>query len=215
MDHVSETHAFSAAWWEQHYRDHGSGQATPSPHLAAEVVDLPAGLALDAGCGAGADARWLAEQGWTVTAVDVSPTVVRAAEERTAAESPELVGRITWIAADLTTWEAPERYDLVVSQYVHPDIPFADFVRRLAAAVAPGGTLLVAGHDHGDAHSSAHAPLDASVSPEAIASVLDGASWRVDAAERRTVTLAGPHPRQDVVVVARRRTTGAGRSRRF
>jgi trans-aconitate methyltransferase len=206
MDHVSKTRAFSADWWEQHYRDHGSGHATPSPHLVAEIADLPAGLALDAGCGAGADARWLAERGWTVTAVDVSPTVLRAAEGRTAAEPPAPVAPITWVAADLTTWEAPDRYDLVVSQYVHPDIPFGDFVRRLAAVVAPGGALLVAGHDHADTRSSAHAPLDASIAPQAIASALAGAGLRVDVAERRTVTVPGQHPRQDVVVVARRTT---------
>ncbi|MDI1451118.1 class I SAM-dependent methyltransferase [Polyangium sp. 6x1] len=47
------------------------------------VEGLPAGTALDVGCGLGADAIWLAHQGWRVTAVDISHVALdraRAAE---------------------------------------------------------------------------------------------------------------------------------------
>ena len=46
----------------------------------AELTGLPVGTALDAGCGTGADAVWLARQGWAVTAIDISPTAVGQAE---------------------------------------------------------------------------------------------------------------------------------------
>lgn len=47
-----------------------SGQ--PNGSLVAEVADLEPGTALDVGCGEGADAIWLAHQGWKVTALDPS-----------------------------------------------------------------------------------------------------------------------------------------------
>ena len=40
--------------------------------LVAEVEGRRPGRVLDVGCGEGADAIWLAQQGWDVTALDVS-----------------------------------------------------------------------------------------------------------------------------------------------
>jgi SAM-dependent methyltransferase len=178
--------AFGSQWWEQHYQEQGAGLGLPSPHLVAELTGVPAGTALDAGCGTGADAVWLARQGWGVTAVDISPTAVGRAETFAADQAPEVADRITWVVADLTSWEPSQQYDLVVSQYVHPEVPFHEFVAQLARSVAPDGTLLVAGHDHTDDHSAAHAPEDASIGPESVLSALDMDLWDVDVAETRT-----------------------------
>jgi SAM-dependent methyltransferase len=200
--------AFGSQWWEQHYQGQAPGRGAPSPHLVAELTGLTAGTALDAGCGTGADAVWLAQEGWQVTAVDVSPTVVGHAERLATEQAPELAARISWVVADLTVWEPPVRYDLVVSQYVHPDVPFPAFVGRLAHSVAPGGTLLVAGHDHADSHSAARAPEPASIGPDAVTSVLDADLWDVDVAETRTRQVRhGPaaETMHDLVVVARRK----------
>ena len=185
---------FDAGWWEQHYREHGTGHHGPSPHLVAELVDEPPGTALDAGCGGGADAVWLAGQGWRVTAVDVSATAIEQARQ--------LPGDVDWQVRDLTSWVPPERYDLVVSQYVHPGVPFGQFVARLAAAVRPGGLLFVAGHDHADEHSAEHAPEDASVGADGIVAAL-GDGWDVEAAGTRTRAV-GDTTFRDVVVKARR-----------
>jgi SAM-dependent methyltransferase len=198
--------AFGSHWWEQHYRDREPGQGLPSTHLVAELAGLTAGTALDAGCGTGADALWLAGQGWQVTAVDVSPTVVARAEHL-ASGRPE-AGNIAFVAADLTTWEPPRAYDLVVSQYVHPEGPFADFVSRLAGWVAAGGTLFVAGHDHADSHSAAHAPQPASIGPDAVLSALSPDRWDVTVAETRTRQVqrgSAEVALQDLVVKASRR----------
>ena len=143
-----------------------------------------------------------------MTAVDISPTVVGQAERLAAEQAPDLAARIAWVVADLTVWEPPVRYDLVVSQYVHPDVPFSAFVGRLAQSVAPGGLLFVAGHDHADSHSAAHAPAPASVGPDAVTSVLDADLWDVDVAETRTRQVThGPteETMRDLVVVARRK----------
>ncbi len=180
--------AFGSQWWEQHYRGQGqgTGRGVPSPHMVAELTGLPVGAALDAGCGTGADAVWLARQGWEVTAIDISPTAVGQAERFAADQATDVAARISWVVADLTAWEPPQQYDLVVSQYVHPDVPFSEFVSRLAHAVAPDGTLFVAGHDHADSHSAAHSPENASIGPEAVVSSLSMNLWDVEVAETRT-----------------------------
>ncbi|HWO60400.1 MAG TPA: class I SAM-dependent methyltransferase, partial [Umezawaea sp.] len=55
---------------------------------------------------------------------------------------------VTWQRADVTTWDpVPARFDLVSVQFLQLPRPARDALnRRLAAAVKPGGTLLVVGH---------------------------------------------------------------------
>jgi SAM-dependent methyltransferase len=202
---------FDAQWWEQHYQDAEPGPAgQPSAQLVAEMVGVTPGTVLEAGCGSGADAVWLAGRGWDVTAVDVSPTAVQHAQTLADQHQPDVAGRISWLVADLTVWQPPRRYDLVVSQYVHPDMPFGDFVARLAHAVACGGTLLIVGHDHADGHSAAHAPQPASIGSDTVIRALDPNQWEVTVAEPRTRDVTHGSARltmADLVVKAHRKTT--------
>ncbi len=63
------------AAWEQRYRaQEGSSEA--SSVLVEAARGLPPGRALDLACGTGRNALWLAEHGWSVTAVDGSPTAI-------------------------------------------------------------------------------------------------------------------------------------------
>jgi 16S rRNA G966 N2-methylase RsmD len=107
-----------ADFWESFYRNGDRiWSGRPNPLLVREASDLTPGTALDLGCGEGADAVWLASRGWRVTAVDISATALeRAARHAADAGVDE---RIAW-----------QRHDL----------------RRAAAAVAPGGTLLIGLH---------------------------------------------------------------------
>ncbi|MFE9688967.1 class I SAM-dependent methyltransferase [Micromonospora sp. NPDC005806] len=192
---------FDEAYWEERYRHsagHGHG---PNPQLTAEVGDLPPGTALDAGCGEGAAARWLASRGWRVTAVDIAATALQRAREQ------DRTGRIDWVQADLTTWTpAEQHFDLVCANYVHPAGPRDVLFRRLAAAVAPGGTLLVVGH--APTESSPHAP-GSHVTPEEVAASLDPDRWDVLVAEVRSRPVVGHDGHeitlQDAVLRARRR----------
>ncbi|MGR6317106.1 methyltransferase domain-containing protein [Micromonospora soli] len=194
---------FDRAYWEERYRHSGGSGRGPNPQLVAEVGELPPGTALDAGCGEGADARWLAERGWRVTAVDIAAAALQRAREQ------DHTGRVDWVRADLTTWTpaaAGQHFDLVCASYVHPAGGHEGLLRRLAAAVAPGGTLLVFGH--APAESSPHAP-GSHVTPEELAAGLDPERWDVLVAEVRSRPVVGHDGREvmfrDAVLRARRR----------
>ena len=203
------TEQFDSEWWEERYRSHGVHHgASPTPALVAEAADLAPGRALDAGCGEGADAVWLASRGWRVTAVDISATALGTARSR--ADAAEVAGRIDWVHADLTEWTPSASFDLVTSSYVHPPGSTADLVARLAAAVAPGGTLLVVGHQHSEHPATdPHAPIaESHVAVDDLAAVLDPAQWEVVVAEaRHRTTVHDGHPVElaDAVLRARRR----------
>ena len=102
---------FDKDYWERHWQDGDRGAMATgraNPYLAAELGDLDPGTALDAGCGAGAEAIWLAEHGWAVTAADISAAALARAKERGGQAA------VTWIEADLSVWEPDERFDLVL-----------------------------------------------------------------------------------------------------
>lgn len=204
---------FDKEFWEGHYRGHPGAHdgGGPNPSLVTEAGNLPPGRALDAGCGHGADALWLASCGWQVTAVDVSPTALAYARDRAGSYGDDVASRIDWAEVELEAWLPPEAcFDLVTSHYVH--VPAGDretFVRRLAAAVAPGGSLLVVGHDASGLHEGAHGSApEAYVTAEEVAGLLDPAAWNVGVAETRTRMITGPHGHEvtlrDAVLRARR-----------
>jgi SAM-dependent methyltransferase len=198
---------FDRAFWEDHYRGHdGHGERAPSPQLVAEAEGLAPGIALDAGCGDGTDALWLAGRGWQVTAVDVSETALRRAQERADSLDPRAGRRVDWVQADLTAGLGPERrFDLVSSQYVHlPDSTPQQIVGALAPAVAVGGTLLVVGHDRSD-HVFAAEHGTASqlyLDPAEAARTLAPDEWEVGFAGTRPPT--GTHAGGEAVLLARR-----------
>ncbi|HKC28689.1 MAG TPA: bifunctional NAD(P)/FAD-dependent oxidoreductase/class I SAM-dependent methyltransferase, partial [Jatrophihabitans sp.] len=72
--------------WDHRYAGEPIWSGNPNGTLVKEISGLPAGLALDVGAGEGGDALWLAEQGWRVTASDISQRALdrvnAAAEQR-------------------------------------------------------------------------------------------------------------------------------------
>ncbi|GLX93070.1 hypothetical protein Hesp01_10200 [Herbidospora sp. NBRC 101105] len=162
---------FDRDFWENKYRtsDPAALRHEPNPYLLVIAETLTPGRVLDAGCGPGAEAVWLARRGWEVTALDISSVALDHARAIADQEGPDVAARITWQQADLTAWTAPaDGYDLVCTNYVHA---LEDIVPRLAAAVRPGGTLLVV--DHFD-----------------ILAVLDPAEWRPIPMEARSRVVA-------------------------
>jgi len=134
-------------FWEDRYRSAErvwSGRV--NPRLAEVATELPAGRALDLGCGEGADALWLAERGWQVVAVDVSATALQRATE--VAADRNLLSNISFQRHDLNESFPDGMFDLVSAQYLHsPAYLERDAVLRLAAErVNPGGVLLIVDH---------------------------------------------------------------------
>jgi ubiquinone/menaquinone biosynthesis C-methylase UbiE len=140
---MSEHHAT----WEEHYSAKPqvwSGRV--NAQLAAIAPGLGGGRALDLGCGEGGDAIWLAEHGWSVLAVDVSHTAL--ARGRSAAAEHGVAGHIEFAQHELTTGFPEGSFDLVSACFLHStvDMDRSAILRRAAAAVAPGGALLIVDH---------------------------------------------------------------------
>ncbi len=185
-----DTIQFTQEFWDDRYRSAGSAGSAgrlwsgqPNPQLVAQTADLAPGEALDAGAGEGADAIWLARHGWTVTAVDVSTVALERASGYAALQGEEIARRITWRQEDLLSWDpGPERFDLVSAQFMHlPGTEQETMHRRLAAAVRPGGTLLVVGHHPDDLHANVGRTgrADMFISAEQVAASLDPRDWEI------------------------------------
>ncbi|MEU9807539.1 methyltransferase domain-containing protein [Mycobacterium sp. NPDC050853] len=175
--------------WDDFYQSHDalwSGNA--NPQLVREISTLPPRTALDAGCGEGGDAIWLAQKGWRVTGLDFSETALGRAADNAAKADPELANRITWAHADLTTWQPRRLFDLVTSHFMHLPTTLREPVfASLADAVAPGGTLLIVGHHPSDMQAAIGRPdlPDWYFTAEDIADTLDPGRWNVLIAESR------------------------------
>lgn len=182
--------------WAQVLREHPDKVASrpPNAHLLAEVGDLPPGRALDAGCGYGAEAIWLAAAGWRVTGVDFSATALDHARSTARAAGADIAERTEWVEGDLGVWTpAPGAFDLVSCLYVHVAGSVEELVTRLGSGVAPGGTLLLVGHRPVDPATGEPTPAagQVQVSVEEAVAVLDPRAWQVLVAEERPRPVAG------------------------
>jgi SAM-dependent methyltransferase len=208
------TEVFDKDYWESHWQQasgHAAGQViVANPYLAREISSLTPGTALDAGCGEGAEAIWLATAGWQVTAADISAEALARASER-ATKSCTAPERVQWVEADLSVWDPGTQFDLVTTHYAHPAMPQLAFYERIAGWVAPGGTLLIVGHrptSHAPGHGHSP-PAEVSITAASITLALDVTQWDIVTADEpiRTLTNRAGETVQldDVVVRATRR----------
>jgi SAM-dependent methyltransferase len=203
--------------WDRRYGHDRLWSGNPNGTLVNEISPFIPGRALDVGAGEGADALWLAEHGWHVTANDISQRAL----DRLNAEAERRGLRVECHREDANALEAfePEAFDLVSAQYASiPRTPDCRGVRNLLNAVAPDGTLLVVSHDLEPmrqpidtlAHSQAFDP-DAYVRVEDFAAAIARSpEWDVEVHEKRArpagAASASLHV-DDVVLRARRRAT--------
>jgi SAM-dependent methyltransferase len=163
--------------------------AQPNRLFAEEAGGLEPGRALDVACGEGRNAVWLAERGWQVTGVDFSDVALAKAAQLAESRCVE----VDWVRGDVLEYEPePGGFELVAVLYLQlPAEEFARALRLASGAVAPGGTLLVLGHDTTNLTDGHGGPKDVSVlfTPEDVVGSLDG--FAVERAEkvRRTVAL--------------------------
>lgn len=190
--------------WDRRWRERAlKRRLEPAQLLVTEVGGLEPGRALDLACGAGRNAVWLAERGWRVTAVDFSPVALEQARELAVSRRVE----VEWVLADLRTYEPlPGAFDLVLILYLHlPSRERRPLIARAAAALAPGGTLLVVGHALANLGTGAPGPSDPDVlyTPEDIAAEIPGlAVERAEQVRRPVETEQGPVEAIDALVRA-------------
>ncbi|PRC56386.1 SAM-dependent methyltransferase, partial [Mycobacterium sp. ITM-2017-0098] len=82
--------------------------------------------AVDLACGDGRNARFLADSGWEVEAVDFSPVAIEVA---TGAPDDQ---NIRYSVADVTTWQPATPADLVVVSFLH--LPVDELIRVITTA---------------------------------------------------------------------------------
>ncbi|WP_432142901.1 class I SAM-dependent methyltransferase [Streptomyces sp. bgisy084] len=199
-------------YWDARYaQSDRMWSGRPNSALVRETGELAPGSALDLGCGEGADAIWLAERGWQVTAVDISGIALGRAAGH-AAEAG-VTDRITWQQHDLSATFPAGTFDLVTAQFLHSPsdaMPREDILRKAARAVAPGGVLLIVGHaglPAWEPDCEVHLPT-----PEEVIAGLGLADGRWDLLRCeehpsfRTGHDGKPDPRTDNTVKLRRRT---------
>jgi len=182
-----------ALWDERHAARQPIESFEPDPTLVDEIGSLRPGRALDLGAGDGRNAIWLAIQGWQVTAVDFSQVAL----DRGRALATASGVRVEWQLADLLEWSpGASRFDLVTLFFIHlPPDERRDVYARAAVAVAPGGTLLIVGHDRTNLVDGVGGPQDPTVlfTPGEIAADLAGFRVdRADVARRRVLDGDGP-----------------------
>jgi SAM-dependent methyltransferase len=177
----------------------------PNRFLVAEVASLPPGRALDVACGAGRNAVWLAARGWAVTAVDFSDVALANAGRLAGERGVE----VEWVHADVRHWQPDgDDFDLVVLLYLQlPAEQRRVVLGNAASALAPGGTLLVVGHDVENLRSGWGGPKDPAVlfTPDDVAGELAG--LEIEKAERVLRAVeddGGAHEAIDALVRARR-----------
>ncbi len=198
-----------AEHWENRYASSSKvWSGRPNVTLTQIAPELPVGRSLDLGCGEGADAIWLASQGWDATGIDLSPTAIERARE--AARAAGLTNA-HFEASDLETWNGEEQFDLVTAFFVDARRNPQRFrvLRRNAELVTPGGHLLIV--CHAAFPPWAPASEQSHITPEQeIADLrLDQELWRTEIAEirRRDATRPDGMPGtvDDMVVLLTRR----------
>jgi SAM-dependent methyltransferase len=151
-----------ATEWDERYAKEGlEWGAKPNRFLVPEVGDLRPGRALDIAAGEGRNALWLAEQGWTVTAVDFSSVAIDKARRLGAQRGVD----VEWIVADVVTFDPGlDQFDLVIVFYLHLVAPaMRKVLAKAAASLRENGTLLIVGHDRTNPVEGVGGPQDPAI----------------------------------------------------
>lgn len=201
--------------WEHRYSGDQVWSGNPNGTLVREASPLAPGRALDVGAGEGGDAIWLAQHDWDVTATDISHFAI----ERIAAVASERNLNVEVLQADANALDpfGAATFELVTAHYLAiPRTPDNRALDNILRAVAPGGTLLIVGHDR-KSMSAAIDTLEQSqpFDPAAyigidhfVDAITDSIEWHIvshDTRPRPPGSATAAHHVDDVVLRAQRR----------
>ena len=123
--------------WNERYRAGELGRSYPAPVLVEAVKLLPPGRALDLACGAGRNALFLAERGWSVVGVDGSPVVI----EKIRGLHPRIEVRALDLQREQLPFEEASFEMVCIINFLHR--PLFTETQRF---VRPGGVVVTAIH---------------------------------------------------------------------
>lgn len=132
----------------------------PAGTVATRISDLRPGTAIDLACGDGRHARWMAGQGWSVTAVDYSSVAIDLAR---ASDGDKAVD---WQVGDATEWQPEGLVDLVLVSFLHLEVDhLAATLKRVGEWLTPGGRVLYLGHSIENFHRGVGGPPEPTILP--------------------------------------------------
>jgi SAM-dependent methyltransferase len=195
--------------WDERYRAAELiWGAQPNRWVVHELSELPPGTGVDLACGEGRNALWLAARGWRMIGVDFSAVALDKARTLESGQPEEAPG-VEWVHADATGYRAPRPVDLALLCYLQlPAAQRRAATRSAARSLAPGGTLLVVGHDSTNIADGTGGPQDPTVlfTAQDVVADLDGiAGLRIGGAEAVLRRVEGaPRPAIDALLRATR-----------
>jgi SAM-dependent methyltransferase len=179
----------AAAWDERYAAADLVWSAGPNQFVEQQLANLPPGRALDLACGEGRNARWLAERGWQVIAMDFSAVAIDKGRRLT----DQLLNRVDWRVGDALSAALPTDLDLVVVAYLQlSEAERRVALRRAFESLAGGGALFVVAHDSTNLTEGTGGPQDPAVlySAEDVLADLTGSEFEVVRAGRMARTVA-------------------------
>jgi SAM-dependent methyltransferase len=124
--------------WDERYSQSTAADAEPHPLVVAHCRSIPPGHALDVACGTGRHAVFLAQHGWTVTAVDYSRVAIDILRQRIEAGRLHIDARVVDLKESHSVIST-DTYDLIViCNYLQRDL-----FPRLRQATQAGGAVIV------------------------------------------------------------------------
>jgi SAM-dependent methyltransferase len=188
--------------WDQRYAaTELVWSARANQFVESELADLSPGRAVDVAAGEGRNALWLADRGWTVTAIDFSQVGLDKGRALQARHERGSDLRIDWVRGDVLEHDLGEKtYDLAVLAYLQlPAEQRRTAVRRAFGSLRDGGTLLVIAHDSTNLAEGTGGPQYPEVlyTAEDVLADLDGERFEVMRAERVTREVPAPEDAPD------------------
>jgi len=189
-------------WDERHAAREPIESYEPDEALVALEETLTPGRALDLAAGDGRNAIWLASRGWAATGVDFSAVGI----ERARAAAAKAGVDVAWLHTDLLEWEPVEAAaDLIVIMFLHlPREERRAVYAKAAASLAPGGHLLIVGHDRANLGRDVPGPRDGSVLHDVDEVAADLPGLVIESARTADHDMGDGRVSTDAIVVARR-----------
>jgi SAM-dependent methyltransferase len=199
-------------FWEERYAQSLARTRGKAGQFLRELTsDMLPKRALELGCSTGDDTLWLAEQGWQVSAVDISEQAIQTAQ-RLANESG-LAEKIHFQTCDLSTDFPAGTFELVCALYFqspYTSFPRIQILQTAASRIVPGGHLLIVTHASGapwSNHAKHHLPFP-TLEGDWKDLALPEAQWQLEKFSVETRLAKGPQGQEaevkDNLILARR-----------